>query len=211
VAEEELKPAALWAAITEMPRPSRLVDFPRTYPEDHPTKAGQPVGQVRIRVLTQEESMMCSTAAEAFARKHIKEIPKSDDIARGYNDLYSNAAAVEVLYRACRQVEDVEKPMFPTAKMIRDHLSADEVGVLFSSYLAVKAELGPIIGEMTEDEVDGWIKRLVEGGSSYPLGSLSWEMRDQLQMLTAQRLYPSLTVTSSPGSPPAEGESSAPE
>lgn len=205
MAEEEIKPAALWAAITEMPRPSRVVDFPRK------NEAGEPVGQVRIRVLTQEESMMCSAAAESFARKHIKELPKSDDMARGYGDIYSNAAAVEVLWRACRQVEDVNQALFPTAKMIRDHLSADEVGVLFSSYLAVKAELGPVIGEMSEDEVEGWIRRLVEGGSSYPLGSLSWEMRDQLQMLTAQRLYPYLTATSSPGSPPAEGDSSEPE
>ena len=203
--EEEIKPAALWAAITEMPRPSRVVDFPRK------NEAGEPIGQVRIRVLMQEESMMCSAAAEAFARKHIKELPKSDDMARGYGDIYSNAAAVEVLWRACRQVDDVNQALFPTSKMIRDHLSADEVGVLFSSYLAVKAELGPIIGEMSEDEVEGWIKRLVEGGSSYPLGSLSWEMRDQLQMRTAQRLYPSLTGTSTPGSPPAEESSIAPE
>ncbi len=197
--EERLTPTAEWIAITQIPRPFRVLDFPRKDPV-----TGKPVAEVAVVVLTQEEQMVCSAAAEKFARQIMKEAPKSDEARRGYDDLYNNAAAVEILFRACKCKDDVKKPFFPSPSEIRRVLSVDEVGALMMHYLTVQSEIGPIVARMTSEEVEAWISRLGEGGSAIPLDLLSWDALKTLAFSLACRLHNSSTDTSSPGSPPDE-------
>lgn len=201
-------PKDLWGEITAVPRPSRDVAFPRKFPDGNERK-------LAIRVLTQEEQMVCAAAAEDFARKTILRdkgaaIPKGDEARQGYDDIYKNAAAIEVLYRACRKVDDHTKPAFPSPTQMRAELSVDEVGVLFDHYLSTQAELGPIVARMSKEEVDAFVDRLMASGDRFPLDLLSPDLLKTLLLSMASRLHSLLTVTSSPGSRP-ESDSSTGE
>lgn len=161
----------------------------------------EPVGQLRIRILTQEEQMICTAAAEEFARKHIKD-GKKDEL--GYERLYMDAVCVEVLFRACRDAEDPERPAFPTPKAIREKLTTEECAKLFEHYLTVQLELGPTVITMSDEEMEAWIDRLVEGGSAFPFDSLSSDLQKIVLLHMAYQLRSSPTDTSSVGSQPEE-------
>ncbi len=194
----DLKPTDLWLAITEMPRPSRVIDFPRN------GKDGKPVGELRIQVLTQEEQILCSAEAERYTKKAIKDLPKGDEAQIGYQNVYNNSAAVEVLYHACRKRDDAAESFFPSRDALRRFLTPDEVGVLMMHYYTAQAELGPIVAYMTEEQVDAMVARLKEGGQRFPLDLLSWDAVKDLAFSLACRMPSSVTDTSSPGSPPEE-------
>lgn len=194
MADEALSPSAQWLALMAMPRPSRVVDFPRL--DEH----GKPICQIGIWVLTQEEQMAAAAQAEAFTRKLIKDAPK-DQHNDGYSNVYNNAASVEVLFRACRRHDNMKLPFFPASSGVRK-LSIDEVAVLMDLYFRVQYETGPIFARMDEQEVDAWIKRLAEGGSAFPLSSLSSDGVKNLALSLACRLHTSSTDTCSAGSPP---------
>jgi hypothetical protein len=195
----DIEPSKLWLKLQEMPRPSKVVDFPRTDAD------GNPVEKLAMWVLTQEEQMICSAAAEKFTREHLKDARVGE---MGYDAIYTNAAAVEILFRACRNHEDLSRPAFPTPKALRS-LPQNEVGVLFDNYLTVQLELGPIVANMSEEELNAWITRIGEGGSAFPFDSLSWEMQRILALTMALRLRASRTDTSSAGSPQGEEPTSA--
>lgn len=199
----DIPPDALWMQITAMPRPTRLVDFPRKDPI-----TGEPMATLVMQVLTQEEWMSCAADAEKFTRELLKNAPKNDEARRGYDSVYDNAASLEILFRACRREKDPKIHFFPSVSAIRKALSADEVGVLMRHYLTAQLELGPIIARLDEKEVDAWVERLAEGGSSVPLDLLSLDELKTLALTLALRLHSSSTAISSPGSPPAESTSS---
>ena len=201
---ENIPPADLWTAITKIPRPFRIVDFPRNMPG-----TDTPVGKLAIVILSQEEQMEAAASAESTTRKYLKDgAPKKDEARRGYDDIYSNAAAVEVLYRSCKRHDDIARNLFPTPHDIRASLSMDEVGVLTSMYLQAQAELGPIVAKLSDEEVDAWVSRLVEGGSALPLGLLTSDALSTLAFGLACRVHTYSTAISSLGTPP---ESASPE
>lgn len=192
---KDIPASQLWLKLQTLPRPFKLVDFPRQGSD------GQPVGQLAIRILTQEEQMICTAAAEEFVRKHIKD-GKKDEL--GYERLFSDAVSVEVLYRACRDADDPERPAFPTPKQIREQLTTEECGKLFEYYLTVQLELGPTVISMSDEEMEAWIDRLAEGGSAYPLDSVSSDRQKILFLYMAFQLRSSRMGTASVGSPPEE-------
>ena len=198
-----LTPSELWAQIIAMPRPHRTVDFPRV------NATGEAIAQIVMQVLTQEEQITTAIEAERFTRKHIKDLPKSDEPRRGYDDTYNNQAACELLFRACRRLEDMALPFFPSPSAIRQNLTPDEVGVLLRSYFIVQAEIGPIISGMSEDEITAYIKRLQEGGSAFPLSLLSPDSLIALVLSMAKRLSLSATASTSLGSLPDSPTSSS--
>jgi hypothetical protein len=199
----DLKPVDLWLAITAMPRPSVIVDFPRNGPD------GNPVGELRIQVLTQEEQILCSAEAERYTKKAIKELPKENEAQLGYQNVYNNSAAVEVLYHCCRKKDAPLEPFFPSRDAIRKFLSPDEVGVLLMHYYTAQTDLGPIVAHLSEVEMDAWIARLGEGGTRFPLDFLSLDALKDLAFSLACRMHSFATATSSPGLPP-ESDSSSP-
>lgn len=195
----DISPSELWAAITSTPVPHRVVDFPRKDPI-----TGQPIGTLAIIVLKQQESMACVSAADAFAKRNIKELAKKDEENRGYHDLFNNEAAIQILVRACRDSKRIDQQVFKSATDLRSQLTDDEVAVLFKLYMQVRAELGPIVAEMSPEEMDAWIERLAIGGGTFPLAQLSQDALEVLAIFMARRIQSLQTDKSSPGSPPEE-------
>jgi hypothetical protein len=192
-----IPPNELWSALTTMPRPHKIVDFPRKAPD------GKPIGQLAIRALTQNEQLQAGIAAERLVRAELTDAKK--DASIGYEISYSNAASVEQLWRACRCADDLERPCFPSPKEMRGHLTTDEIGALYSAFLDVCAEVGPIIGAMTSAESEAWIDRLIEGGESAdPIPFFSSEGLKTLVRTSVARLRTSRTGPSSAGSPQSE-------
>lgn len=195
----------LWAALTALPKPHRIVDFPRK------DGKGGTIGQMAMVVLRHEDSLACIRDADAFAKKALRAEAKKDEENRGYNDLFTNEAAVQILYRACRDAKDLKRSAFPSPKAMKLELSDDEIAVLYNTYDRIRVELGPIISHMTPEEMDAWLDRLAEGGQSFPLGLLSSEMLGQLLMRSAFRLRSSQTGKSSAGPQPSESETALPQ
>jgi hypothetical protein len=194
---KDIEPSALWLALAKSERPFRVVDFPRNDAD------GNPIGKIAIRVLTQEEQIICSSAAEKFTREHLKDA-KKDEL--GYEAVYSNAACVELLSRACRNVDNIEQPAFPSAKLLSQQMTAGEVSMLFEHYLTVQLELGPIVAHMSDAEMEAWVQRIGQGGEQFPLDLLSPEMLKALLRFSASRIVSSRTDKSSVGSPPESSE-----
>lgn len=202
-----IESVSLWQALTKMPRPSREIDFPRQ------TDDGESVGKLRLWVLTQEEILDCEAAAETVVQQKMKQF-RVEDATRAtlaYRELYENAKAVELISRACRDHRDINVPAFPSSKEIRSRLTSDEISVIALAYSKLQYEIGPIVAMMSKDEMSAWLQRLSEGGSRFPLASLSSAALEELVMYSADRLYPQSTLTTSAGSPPAAGSSSSAE
>lgn len=197
----DISAADLWAQITAMPRPHRVVPFPRNGAD------GKPMGEIAMMVLTQEESMLATTATDTYVRKLMKDnnsLPGKDEASGGYATLYENRASLQILFRASKRADDLTKPFFPTVDTIGAKLTTDEIGVLMMHYLRVQSELGPISGEMNQETVDAWIERLAVGGSAFPLGFLSLGAQSTLMISMASRLWASRTASASPGSQPVD-------
>jgi len=149
--------------------------------------------------------MVCTAAAEKIAKEHLKD-SKKDEL--GYERLFTDAVCVEVLFRACRDAEDVSKPAFPSPKSIRHALTTEECAMLFQHYLTVQLELGPMVVTMSDDEVEAWITRLAEGGSSFPFDMLSSDLQKILLLHMAYQLRSLPTDKSFAGSLPEESSTS---
>lgn len=158
-----------------------------------------------MRVLTEEELENANVEAEKYARQKLKEfMPHKDESSYGYDSLFNNELSVQLLARAMYQVDEPSKLFCPSPKALRSELTQDEVGMLMRVLLITQAELGPIVSRLTEEEMEGWIKRLVEGASGHPLAQLSSEALTELIMHMAHRLSRSSTDTSLPGSQPED-------
>lgn len=194
--EEKITPSALWLALTAIPRPTKEVPLPRKIPG-----TDEPVGVVRMWPLTQEEQMAANADADRFTKALLKDPQRKEDANLGYHHTYTNEVAVQVLLRAARDPDDIKRPAFPSAGLLRQHLTTDEIGVLFSNYCTVQSELGPIRAQMSPEEADALILRLAEGGSTFPLDSYSWEQQRTLVVSMASRLVSCWTAMSSAGLP----------
>lgn len=200
-----LSPSELFSALCIMPRPFVIVDFPRAV-------KGVPIGQLTIRILNQAEQHKVAAEAERYTRKVLAaDIPKTGDARRGYDDLYSNEAAVQILFQCCRRAEDPDAPLFPSADAIRSALTADEVGVLVMAYYQAQRSLGPIASQMSETEVDAWLLRLQEGSRGLPFMLLSPEALTDLSASLARRLSSFTTAISSSGLPSDEPTPQSPQ
>lgn len=215
----DIPPDALWVQLSEMPRPQRVVDYPRRDPI-----TGKMVGKVTMRVLSQAELMSAAASAEKYAVDLLKRKPQRGEDSKAYDDIYANESTVQLLFRAVwranqtgeDQWEPGNLPFFPSPEAIRGNeagtkgLPQEEIGVLLQTYLRTQRELGPIVSEMTAEEVDAWVEALVKAGSTYPLSRLTSEALDALLMRMASRLHSFLTATTSSGSPPDDSTSSGP-
>ncbi len=85
-----------------------------------------------------------------------------------------------------------ERPVY--GRVFRDagdlkKLGSDEIAVLFNSYLVTQAKYGPFESSVsTAEDVDAWVNRLVEGGSSFLLLQLPLPALVELTWLLAQRV-----------------------
>lgn len=195
--QKELDASDLWLALTALPRPHKLVPFPRNLPGTN-----TPVGEIAIWPLTQEEQMAANAEADRFTKKLLKDPQQKDQANLGYHHTYSNEVAVQVLFRACRDAKNLERAAFPSPTLMRQRLSTDEIGVLFNQYCTVASEIGPIVAYMSKEERESMIVRLADGGSAFPFDSLSWEQQRDLVSFMASQLLSCWTAMCSLGSPP---------
>ncbi len=181
-----IDPSDLWAQITAMPRAHKIVKSPLKLPDGSEA-------EMIMQVLTQEEAQLCTIETERFTRKMLKDsntaMPKSDEKSEGYNNLYETRCAAEILFKACRQIKDINKPFFPGVNELSKKLTTDQIGCLMNQYLIIQQELGPIVSEMEQYEFDAWIEKLATGGSAHFLGLLTLGARNQLTMYMASQLH----------------------
>ena len=195
---DKVAPSDLFRLLSQLPRPQKTVAFPRKM-----LGTDESVGDLVMWPLSQNEQMASSAEADRFAKKLLREAQKKDEATLGYDSIYSNEVAVQVLLRACRDATDPKIQIFPSAAELRD-LSADEVGALFLIYCEVQAELGPVVTRMSKEEMEAWIVQLAEGGRHVPFSLLSSDSQLRLVSFMASQIVSSSMATSSAGSPPDE-------
>lgn len=190
----------LQAALETQPMAHRVIDFPRKDPITR-----EPVAKVAIRALSVMEINAATTAAEHYAKRLLREEQRASEANLGYQTLFENAASIELLYRACRDAENLDRPAFMSPDDMRRILSMDEVACLVEAYNQMQAETSPIVSNMTSEEMDAWLLRIKEAGETMlPLYSLSSAMKNDLLMRSASLLFDSQTDSSLSGSQPEE-------
>ena len=197
--------AELWAALTSGPRPSKVIDFPRKKGGSGPD-ADEPIGTMTMVVLTQGETMAANTEAEKEVRKLLREGKEIDYDSEGRRYLLQNASAMEIVWRSLRDAADptLLKPLFMSKESLRKATTPDEIGVLMNQYLMMRLDIGPIIGEMSEDEMEAWLDTMARVGIFDPLGSASQALLIGLVIFSAKRLRALRTANSSAGSQPED-------
>ncbi len=194
---EDVKPSELFLKLSEA-RPSEVVDFPRK------NKFGEPVGQVRIRVLTMEDHNRARLQAQQALKKSIagfgiEGLDQSDMESPAVREVLGDLVAHEILCMACQtdeaQFEETEdRPatygrVFRNPTDIRKALTADETLTLFRAYQLVQHKWGPFeLNTFDDEDVNAWVKRLEEGARSFPLLVLSLPQQHELTSSLAARI-----------------------
>ncbi len=187
--DKSIPASELFLKLMETPRPTELVDYPRK------DENGNPVGKLRIQVLTQEEHDRARIAAHRSMRE--QGLDNEDLKGNAVQEVLGDTVARELLAMACLTENGPDdgngRPMygriFQDAKDLKK-IRSDEIAVLFQSYMATQAKYGPyesIVGD--EAELNAWVKRLVEGGSGFPLLRLPLPALLELTSLLAQKIY----------------------
>jgi hypothetical protein len=140
------------------------------------------VYRIRFRVLTYREQEACRTSARE--RLITDKKLKSEDFTStsgAVNEIYQDAVATEVLFRAlCREkmveLPDGSKrfsPLFQDLDQMISKLTPDEIVALFNVYTLVQEKHGPNdYAVWVKDNFDVWIKAVAEGAEYFPLGQL---------------------------------------
>lgn len=159
----------LFAELTKAPRPHIIVDFPRK------NEGGEPLCQIGLVVLNNYELMEAKTEAQKDVNRRLKEdMPSKANLMPGYESLYSDALAIEILYRSCKNPTELAARFFPAKKSL-GLLSNDELGVLIEHYNTLTITRGPIIINMDDKEMEELMKKITDAGSNgaFFLNSLS--------------------------------------
>lgn len=160
--------------------PSEVLPFPRNGADS------KPLFDYRMCVLSQRELDGCLIDAEKYTATQFKnhKSPNNEDLGavRGeaWAEVYNNAKIVEVLLRACRQVEPKTNavgktyydPLFIGGEQVRKLLTTDELASLFNAYQNTQFKFGPLWRMLDDEGVDAIIEKMCEGWDSYPLQAL---------------------------------------
>lgn len=192
----------IWQLLTAIPRPTRKVPLPRNLPGTR-----ESIGEIPVWPLTHGELIESNAAAEQRMRTLFKDENKKDELNLGYQHSFANELAVQHLWRACRDPNDLNKPAFPSPKAMSIQFTGDEIGVLYHHFLAVQCEVGPIASTLSDEEYEALVTRIAESGSMDPFHSLSLEAQMTLVRTLACHLHAFWTATSLLGSQPDENTS----
>lgn len=226
---KDAKGSDLFQKLLEAEQPSDVVDYPRLNSD------GQPIGQIRILLLRQEDHDRARAEAQHYVLSMLKSVGDKSMrdtmyASEGMMQILGDATARSLLARACRTVEPIpgteKKPrygnVFPDGAALK-RFPATEIARLFNLYLMVQHKFGGIEAQIEDEDVESWVQLLVEGGETYPLERLPLETLAELCLRLAIRLQdhpakgsppssgsPSETSspsTSTPGSPASESSS----
>jgi len=184
---KDVPASALFLKLMELPRPSEVIDFPRKGSD------GKPIDRIRIQTLTSEDQDKARAMAHA---EMLRRGFSAEDIGSyGIREVYSDAVAKELIAMSCLTAEgaDFGDGVPKYGRVFRDggqvsKLAADEILTLFNAWQLLQHKYGPIEG-LDQNEVDAWIKRLVEGGSGFPLLELALPDLVELTTSLAARIY----------------------
>lgn len=167
----------LYLKLTE-PKPSEVFDWPTNGPD------GNPKRKVRVMLLSMREHETARVEAHRAIKK--KYALKEEDMAGvTMREVAGDAVARELIAMACVHVDPLpgtadsdSGPKYPRLFSGADHVSdltAREVLFLFHAYLLVQEKYGPFEanGITNQDDLNKWIKRIEEGGSEFPLLSMT--------------------------------------
>jgi len=189
----EVTATDLFLKLSASARPSEIVDFPRRDPYTR-----LPIGQIRMQVLNLAEYDEARIKAQ-FWIVDKKRIDKAQLEGQTIKEVLGDRVAKELISMACLSVEPIkgtEETGFP--RYLRHFRTADEVDVLLADELEalwmtlqmIQRKWGPYEGNIeTAEQATAWMKRLVEGGSTLPLGVLGWHHLVELTMLLSERAY----------------------
>jgi hypothetical protein len=193
---KKVEASELFLKLMEAPRPSEVVDFPRL------DKDGKPIAQVRIQVLRMDEHDQARIVAQQKLKA--RRVANEDLSSAAIKEVLGDAVAKELIAMACLTVEPMQESEPPVyGRIFRDgedvgKLSTDEVLVLFNAYTLVQHKYGPFERTITSaEDIDAWIKRLVEGGDVFPLSSLDLPALAELTLSLAQRVHSICTILAS--------------
>lgn len=151
-------------------RQHKIVDFCRK------DKDGKPI-KIAMITLTQEESLIISISTERFVRKFFKdsdtELPKNGEASNGYETSYENKAAIEILFKVCKNPDDLTIPFFKNPDDMSSNLTTEEIAYLMRLYGHVRTQLSPMKYDLSNEEIDAWIDRIEAEQRIYMLDSLS--------------------------------------
>lgn len=191
--------AEIFDALTRSVRPFKLVDFVRPNPADGQTF------QVAIRPLNLLELQHCQAAGVAGAKKYAKEngLLMTDP---GVDVIQENARVIELLWKAYRNPNDLEKSLFKTPLEMMKTMTNHELTLMIESYARVETELSPLIATMTEEDLRHWIEMLAKGGDSARnfLDRMTSAARNALLISLAAQVFASQTDNGSPIEPASE-------
>lgn len=166
----------LFAKLSELPRPSITVEFP-----------GAPEIQVKLVTLNNYELMTIKAAAQKKVNEMMKgNLPTGGQYSPGYISLYDDALAVETLFTSCKN-PDTSARFFPTRESLSNNLTNEQIGILVNHYNELVVKYGPIVSEMTNEEMDDLINKIKAAGSngSFFLNSLTLEGLKEFATYTA--------------------------
>lgn len=202
----DVAPNELLQLLLQRPRPSAVVSFP---PFDKPGKPGR----IRIEVLTKDQHdrarLVAHRSLKTSAAKYgITTLDTKDMLSEAVQGVLSDLAACEVLAMACRTVDPMpghseDDPLvrygaiFADGEQVGKTLTADEVALLFGHYNIVQHKCGPHEGLVTPDDVNLWVRRLVEGAEENPFLRLSSPQWAELLTALAGKLYDLSTLLTS--------------
>ena len=190
-------PSELWARLSERPRPWTEFQFPGV------DAAGNAFPKCKLWILTEAEMHSCRANATRVAKAMIGDAKVGiGDI--GYEEMYRNEMAVEMVALCVRVFDDPKFPAFPKAERVRQKLTTDEIAVLADAYTQFRVQSCPTLADLTPAEMEAWIVVLMEGASRAPLAALSGQAQSDLLMWCVEKIKSLSTRTSSAGSPPSE-------
>jgi hypothetical protein len=222
---ENVEASELVAMLTTLPRPNKIIPYPRKLPG-----SAQPIAYLGIVAAMIQDKINAQAAAHAYARQILADPDKAnkegktrlsaDEVSTlGYDGVFRNACAIELLYRSCVSAKrkpglkgaadlnasDYEvllpiTPAFPGARWMRLNCTDDEIGVLTASYLRAQMEIGPIVSMLSDAEADLWIEKLIAGGvAGDPFDSLASDAKTDLVMRLVYHLRNSRKANTSSG------------
>src|SRR5262245_57021927 len=96
-----------------MPRPRRVVDYPRTDPV-----TGGSIGKVVISPLTGEEARSCAIEADRRTLAALKQAPRSGEVSYGYDTIYNMESTYQILFRSVTRAEVAGVAFFPSPEKL---------------------------------------------------------------------------------------------
>jgi len=150
---KEIKPEDLIRTLLDG-APSKVFDFTKVLPSGE-----RATTKIRVQVLRAAENITALKDSQDYA----KDTGERD----GYNDIYREAQAHEVLTRCLRHVDKSQRPdgsehyppLFTDSRQLRASFNELELAALLNCYQITKSEFGSLEA-LDEHDAETWIARL---------------------------------------------------